>query len=56
MASESRNIRTLVGDWVRFGPGWPRDTLAKSRKGLLSVLASHYEEGLSGYTYLEETE
>ena len=40
MASESRNIRTLVGDWVRFGPGWPRDTLAKSRKGLLSVLAS----------------
>ena len=40
MASEFRNIRTHCRRGVRFGPGQPRDTLAKSRKGPLSALAS----------------
>ena len=40
MASEPCNIRAPCQRMVRFGPGRPRDTLAKSQKGLLSVLAS----------------
>ena len=39
MAPEPCNIRTPYRRGLRFGPGWPRDTSPKRRKGLLSALS-----------------